>query len=131
VLAALASGFGTRTKADRSLVTDVDRAVERRLRDLIDGWFPDHGVLGEEYAPSRPESPFQWVMDPLDGTEELVHGIPTYGTMLALFWRGRPLVGVIDHPPLDVRVHAGVGLGAYRNGVRIRLGEAPRPERPG
>jgi len=127
---ALQTGFSVETKGDRSLVTDVDRAVERRWRERIERWFPDHGVIGEEYLPTRPESAFQWIMDPIDGTEEFVHGIPTFGTMLALHHRGVPLVGVIDHPALDIRVHAGVGLGTHRNGRRIRLEDLAADTRP-
>lgn len=127
---ALERGFGVETKPDRSLVTDVDHAVERRLRELIGRWFPDHGILGEEYPPARPESAFQWILDPIDGTEEMVHGIPTFGTMLALHHGGVPLVGVIDHPALDLMVDAGVGLGTRKNGWPIRLAEAPASARP-
>jgi fructose-1,6-bisphosphatase/inositol monophosphatase family enzyme len=127
---ALEHGFRVETKLDRSLVTDVDRAVERRCRELIDRWFPDHGVLGEEYPPTRPASAFQWILDPIDGTEEFVHGIPTFGTLLALHHRGDALVGVIDHPALDLRVHAGRGLGTHRNGRRVQLGDAPADARP-
>ena len=127
---ALEQGFSVETKLDRSLVTDVDRAVERRWRELIDRWFPDHGALGEEYPPTRPASAFQWIMDPIDGTEEFVHGIPTFGTMLALHHRGVPLVGVIDHPALDIRVNAAVGLGTHRNSRRVRLDHAPASSRP-
>lgn len=122
---ALERGFGVETKPDQSLVTDIDYAVERHLRALIGRWFPDHGILGEEYPPTHTESAFQWIMDPIDGTEEFVHGVPTFGTMVALHHRGVPLVGVIDHPALDIRVHAGVGLGTYRNGHRIRLSDPP------
>jgi fructose-1,6-bisphosphatase/inositol monophosphatase family enzyme len=75
----LERGLTTETKADASLVTDVDRAIERRLREMIGRWFPDHGILGEEFPPERAESTFQWILDPIDGTEELVHGIPTWG----------------------------------------------------
>jgi fructose-1,6-bisphosphatase/inositol monophosphatase family enzyme len=119
VTAALERGFRVETKLDRSLVTDADKAVERRLRELIGRWFPEHGVLGEEYPPTRPESVFQWIMDPIDGTEEFVHGIPTFGTMLALHHRGTPLVGVIDHAALDLRVTAARGLGTFRR-ARVR-----------
>src|SRR5262249_2433591 len=114
------------------VVTDVDHAIERRLRDRIERWFPDHGVIGEEYPPTRPASPFQWIIDPIDGTEELVHGIPTFGAMFALHHRGTGLVGVIDHAALDVCVNAALGLGAYRNGQRIDLAAAavsPHAER--
>jgi histidinol-phosphatase len=130
VLAAMARGFGVETKADRSLVTDVDRAVETHLRERIARWFPEHGVIGEEFPATGAGSPFQWIMDPIDGTEEFVHRVPTFGTMLALYHRDTPVVGVIDHPPLDLRVSAGVGLGAYRNGVRIRAGDGPDVGRP-
>jgi fructose-1,6-bisphosphatase/inositol monophosphatase family enzyme len=127
---ALEQGFRVETKLDRSLVTDVDRAVERRLRERIAVWFPEHGVLGEEYPPTRPESAFQWIMDPIDGTEEFVHGIPTFGTMLALHHRAVPLVGVIDHAALDLRVTAARGLGTFRNGRRIRLPDRPAGRPP-
>ena len=127
---ALERGFGVKTKADRSLVTEADQAIERRARELLDRWFPDHGVIGEEYPATRPESPFQWIIDPIDGTEEFVNGIPTFGAMLALHHRGEPLVGVIDHAALDLRVDAGVGLGAFRNGQRIRLPTAAADQHP-
>jgi fructose-1,6-bisphosphatase/inositol monophosphatase family enzyme len=127
---ALEHGFRVETKVDRSLVTDVDRAVERGWRETLARWFPDHGAIGEEYPPARPESPFQWIMDPIDGTEELVHGIPTFGTMLALHHRGTPLVGVIDHPALDLRVSAATGLGTHRNGRRVRLDDTPADAPP-
>jgi fructose-1,6-bisphosphatase/inositol monophosphatase family enzyme len=130
VKTALERGFNVEAKLDRSLVTDADKGVERRLRDLIGRWFPEHGVLGEEYPPTRPDSAFQWIMDPIDGTEEFVHGIPTFGTMLALHHRGTALVGVIDHAALDLRVTAARGLGTFRNGHRVRLPAPPVDPRP-
>jgi fructose-1,6-bisphosphatase/inositol monophosphatase family enzyme len=125
VTSALTGRFGVKQKADASLVTEVDQSVERRLRELIGRWFPDHGIIGEEYPPEGADRAFRWIMDPIDGTEEFVHGIPTYGTLLALHHHDTPLVGVIDHPALDLRVSAGRGLGTYRNGQRIRLPELP------
>jgi histidinol-phosphatase len=127
VTPALDGGFRVDTKLDRSLVTDVDRAVERRLREMIARWFPHHGVIGEEEAATRPDSPYQWIIDPVDGTEELVHGIPTFGTMLALEHQGDAVVGIIDHPVLDVRVNAAIGIGAYRNSRRLVLEDIPMP----
>ena len=79
VAPAVERGFEVETKPDAPLVTDIDHAVERRLRELIGRWFPDHGVIGEEYPPTHPESAFQWILDPIDGTEEFVYGVPTFG----------------------------------------------------
>lgn len=126
----LERGFATETKHDMSPVTEVDRAIERRLRELIARQFPDHGVIGEEYPAHQAESAFQWILDPIDGTEELIHGIPTWGAMLALHHDGVPVVGLIDHPALDLRASAAVGLGAWYNGQRIRLREPATPTRP-
>jgi len=130
---ALERGFDVKTKADASLVTDVDQAVERRLRELIARWFPDHGVIGEEYPPTQPDSAFQWILDPIDGTEEFVHGVPTFGAMLALHHRGAPVVGVVDHPALDLRVDAGVGGAPTATGSASGWPThppAPRPSSP-
>src|SRR5437660_10875227 len=68
---ALERGFIVKTKADRSLVTEVDQAIERRMRDLLDRWFPGHGVIGEEEPPTRPGRPCQSHLVPNDGTEAM------------------------------------------------------------
>lgn len=83
--------------------------------------FPDHGIVGEEYDPRLRGADFQWIFDPVDGTEEFVHRIPTFGTVIALHYRGEPLVGVIDIPMLDARVHAAFGLGAFSGDQRLQL----------
>jgi len=121
ILAAQRSGFSVKRKPDKSFVTSVDVAVEQRLREMIGAQFPEHGILGEELSAVNADAPFQWILDPVDGTEDFAHGIPNFGVILGLHYQGTPLVGVIDHPLLDLRVHAAYGLGAYRNGERIRL----------
>ncbi len=121
--AARAHGFDVQHKPDGSCVTSVDVAVEARLRTLIAARFPTHGILGEEQPPTRPQADFQWILDPIDGTEDFVAGLPTFGTILALHYRGAPLVGVIDHPLLALTVRAACGLGTYRNDVRVRLAD--------
>lgn len=105
-------------------MTDVDVAVERALRRAIARTFPDHGVLGEEFPAYRPQAPFQWILDPIDGTTSLTHGIPFYGTIIALHHDGTPLIGVIDLPALGRRYSAGVGLGAWCDRRRLRLRDA-------
>lgn len=125
----IARGFRTRLKADASFVTDVDVAVERALRTAIGRTFPGHGIVGEELPATCPDAEFQWILDPIDGTTSLKNGIPFYGTIIALHHRGRPVVGVIDLPGLDRCYSAGLGLGAWRDGRRLRLRDVSRRDR--
>lgn len=126
VLSRLRRQRSIRRKADRSLVTDIDLAVERRLRRLIARRFPEHGILGEEFPPHLPEADYQWLLDPIDGTHSLAHHLPFFGSIIGLHHRGRPLVGIIDLPLLDARYHAARGLGAWCNRRRLRLRDIPR-----
>ena len=127
---AWAGGFTVERKSDGSFVTNADLEVEQRLRASIALRYPQHGVVGEEFPPHAPHAPFQWILDPIDGTEDFVHRVPTFGAILALYYRGRPVVGVLDHPALDLRASAAFGHGTYRNGVRVRLdGGDVAPER--
>lgn len=116
-------GFTVERKHDGSVVTNADLDVERTLRGLIAEHYPEHGVLGEEFPPARPEADFQWILDPIDGTEDFVHRVPTFGSILALHYRGAPVVGVLDHPALGVRCHAAFGRGTYRDSERVRLND--------
>lgn len=121
ILSLLATGFDVKRKPDRSFVTSADLQVEQHLRGLIQRHFPEHGVIGEEFPPANPTAPFQWIMDPIDGTEDFVQRLPAFGSILALHYRGEPLVGIIDHPALDIRVSAAFGRGAHHNGRDVRL----------
>lgn len=116
-------GFEVKQKPDGSYVTSADFQVEQRLRALIERDFPDHGIVGEEFPPRAPEAEFQWILDPVDGTEDFVQRIPLFGTIIALHFRGEPLVGVIDMPLLDARVHAAYGLGTFHNRERVKLAD--------
>lgn len=121
--AAFHAGFQVARKADRSFVTSADLAVEQRLRELIAQAYPEHGIIGEEQPPVHPEAPFQWILDPIDGTEDFAHGIVTFGTIVALHYRNTPIVGVLDHPLLGVRVAGAFGLGTFHNGTRVQLSD--------
>lgn len=85
-------------KADASPVTQADREVETALRAGIEKAFPAHGIIGEEYGNVRGESPWQWVIDPIDGTRAFIAGQPTFATLIALAKDGIPLLGIIDQP---------------------------------
>ncbi len=123
-------GFGHRLKDDLTEVTDIDLAVEEKIRYEISSRFPDHGILGEEF-PSRGESrPFVWIIDPIDGTKSLSHRIPLFGTLLALRQNGTPVIGIIDLPLLGLCYSGGRGMGVFRNGERLPslAGAVPDPD---
>ena len=122
-------GFTKRLKPDASYVTDADIAAERTLRGLIRRRFPDHGIQGEELPPVNGGAAYQWIIDPIDGTLSFTHGIPFFGTIIGVHCRGVPIVGVIDHPALDLCFSAAVGLGAWRNRRRLRLRDVPLSSR--
>jgi len=126
---AWASGFTAERKADGSFVTNVDLEVEDRLRQLIRRHYPDHGVLGEEFPPARPGAEFQWIIDPIDGTEDFVHRVPTFGSIFALYYQGEPVVGILDHPALAVRCHAAYRRGTWKNEERVVI-EDLSPDHP-
>lgn len=116
-------GVEADSKPDLSIVTNADLAAERAFRAQVERDFPDMGVIGEEFGVLRPEAAYQWVIDPVDGTADFARGLPTWGSIIGLFYHAAPVVGVIDHPDLGLRVHAAYGLGAHRNNERIALEE--------
>jgi histidinol-phosphatase len=112
-------------KRDDSPVTAADRRAEEHLRERIAAAFPADGIFGEE-LPERPgTSGYRWILDPLDGTKSFIHGVPLYGTLVAVEYAEESLVGVICIPPLDECVYAAAGLGAW-----YQQGDGPpRPAR--
>ncbi len=79
-------------------VTEADRGAEAAMRRLIAQTFPAHGVIGEEYGRDRPEAEYVWVLDPIDGTKSFVSGLPTWGTLIGLMHRGKPVYGMMAQP---------------------------------
>lgn len=121
LLAAAARPPEVDIKADASFVTTTDKAVEQALREMIRARHPDHGILGEEFGDINLDADFVWVLDPIDGTAAFVAGIPVYGTLIGLAFRGRPFVGVIDHPVTEERWTGVAGRMAEKNGRPIRV----------
>ena len=79
-------------------VTAADRAAETAMRTLIKRSFPEHGILGEEFAAERPDAEYVWVLDPIDGTKSFICGMPVWGTLIALTRRGAPIYGMMYQP---------------------------------
>jgi histidinol phosphatase-like enzyme (inositol monophosphatase family) len=100
-------------KADDSPVTRADKETEAFLRARIDTSCPDDTIIGEELPDKPGTSGFTWYLDPIDGTESFVRGVPLFGTMVALQHDGESVVGVIDFPALGEIVYAAQGSGAW------------------
>ncbi len=114
-------GFEQEEKSDTTLVTQADLAAERKLREFVEKKYPTHGVIGEEYPNSNPDAEFQWIIDPIDGTQNFAHHIPTFGTILSLYHNGKALIGIIDHPALNLRYHSAKGEGVFANGKKVSI----------
>lgn len=106
-------------KADASPVTEIDRAVEMRLREMIAARHPDHGVIGEEFGDDRGEAECVWVLDPVDGTKAFMAGLPVYGTLIGLARGGRPVLGIIDQPVTRERWTGIDDDGTWYNGEQV------------
>ncbi|MEU8221586.1 inositol monophosphatase family protein [Kribbella sp. NPDC048915] len=104
-------------KGDRDMASEVDFAVEREVRAFLESETPDIGVLGEEEGGATDGT--RWVLDPVDGTVNFIHGVPLWAISLGLIHEGRAVVGVIDHPALGTTYSAAEGLGATRDGQPI------------
>lgn len=117
------------TKSDQSPVTVADRETEHFIRDAIAIQYPDHGVLGEEHGEINPGSRWRWIVDPIDGTQSFIHGVPLYTTLIGLECGGENVLGVIHCPPLAETVAAATGLGCMLNGAPCRVSTVTELER--
>lgn len=95
------SEISIETKADETPVTIADKKAEEKMREMIMKYYPDHGIIGEEFGKHNPDAEYQWVLDPIDGTKSFVCGTVTFGTLIALMKNGEPLFGVFVQPVLN------------------------------
>ncbi|MGZ5289264.1 MAG: inositol monophosphatase family protein [Actinomycetota bacterium] len=110
-------------KHDATPVTEVDRAAEHAIRELVAARFPDDGVLGEEEGLDAGANGRCWVVDPVDGTKLYAEGIPLWTTLIGLTIEGVAVLGVADAPALGDRYHATRGGGAWRGERRLRVSD--------
>ena len=82
-------------------VTKADRAFEKFIRSKIQKKFPNHEIIGEEFGYKKTKSDFTWVIDPIDGTRSFVIGNPTWSNLIALNYKGNPMVGLANFPKLN------------------------------
>jgi len=107
-------------KADKSPVTEADRAAEAAMRALIEERCPSDGIIGEEYGTHNEGAGRQWVLDPIDGTISFMAGRPIFGTLIALLQDGWPVLGVIDQPIAGERWVGRIGEATTFNGLPVR-----------
>jgi len=113
--------FELQFKSDDSPVTNADRNAERTIRNLINKHFPDHGIIGEEFGTENEDSDIVWVLDPIDGTQSFIHGVPFYTTLIGVLVNNKPEVGVVYAPALGEMASAAIGFGAALNGNPMKV----------
>jgi len=116
------------TKSTNDFVTEVDRAAEQAIIDTLLGAYPGHGILAEESGRERGarDSEYLWIIDPLDGTTNFIHGFPVYAVSIALAHRGKIEQAVVYDPARNDLFVASKGRGAYLNDRRLRVSRRTR-----
>ena len=115
-------------KSDQTPVTVADREGERLLRARIEERFPGHGIVGEEFGVVRAHAPYRWILDPIDGTQSFIRGVPLWGVMIGVEQDGESVLGVVHFPALRETVWARAGGGAWWNGKRACVSRVARLE---
>ncbi|MHA2423506.1 MAG: inositol monophosphatase family protein [Candidatus Thorarchaeota archaeon] len=110
-------------KSDDTPVTVADREAESYIRVQIQSKYPSHAIIGEEFNDKETDSDYKWIIDPIDGTQSFIRGVPFYSVLLALEYQGTPIVGVIHIPPLKETVSAATGHGCYYNGKKCTVSD--------
>jgi histidinol phosphatase-like enzyme (inositol monophosphatase family) len=112
-------------KSDASPVTVADRDAEAAMREAIRKAFPSHGIIGEEHGSEQPDAEYLWILDPIDGTQSFINGVPLFGTLIGLWRRGaggeRAVLGCINHPAMHERWIGGPGIACTLNGKPARV----------
>ena len=115
------STLKVRSKTYNDFVSEVDHAAERSIIETLQEAYPDHGFLGEESGHDRTDAESVWIIDPLDGTTNFLHGFPQYAVSIALKHQGQLTQAVVYDPNRNDLFTATRGRGAFLNDKRIRV----------
>lgn len=110
-------------KEDNTVVTMVDKKINRYLIEKVKEKYPNHSVSGEEESFRNDSSDYVWVCDPIDGTSMYVNHIPVFTFSLALVYKGEPIIGVVYNPNEDKLYTSVKGEGAYCNGIKLNVND--------
>ena len=115
-------------KGPNDFVSEVDRAAEQAIIEILLEAYPGHGILAEESgrAHGAKDSEYVWIIDPLDGTTNFLHGFPVYAVSIALAYRGQVQQGVVYDPARNDLFFASRGRGAFMNDRRLRVSKRTR-----
>lgn len=109
-------------KSPNNFVTEVDQRAEKEIISIIKKAHPTHGIIAEESGES-PGNDYQWIIDPIDGTRNFIHGFPHFAISIAVMHKNKIEYGVIYDPMLQELFVATRGKGAFLNDRRIRVGQ--------
>jgi myo-inositol-1(or 4)-monophosphatase len=119
-------GLEVRAKQRNDFVTRVDQAAEEAILEVVRKAYPDHAVLAEESGKSAGSAEYEWIIDPLDGTTNFIHGFPQYCVSIGIRHRGALAHGVVYDPIRNELFTASKGRGAFLNDRRIRVSKCAR-----
>ena len=106
---------------ERNLVSEIDRGAEERIIAIIRRHYPGHAILAEESGGSLAPAEYRWIIDPLDGTTNFLHGVPIFSVSIGIERRGELIAGVVYDPNQDEMFTAEKGAGAFLNGRRLKV----------
>ena len=115
-------------KGSRDFVTEVDRTAERMIADVLLAADPSASMVGEELSPALATDGLVWIVDPLDGTTNFLHGFPSYAVSIAAAVDGVLEAGVVLHVPRNETLSASRGGGAWLDGRRLNVSTISDPE---
>lgn len=116
-------------KGRHDFVTDIDRGCEALIADALLAAMPGSQIVGEELTPTLTSGDVVWIVDPLDGTTNFLHGYPQYAVSIGCAVRGVLCAGVIHDVPRDTVYRAWVGGGCWIGDVRVRVSQVSEPAR--
>ena len=119
----------TEYKGKTDLVTQTDRQSEETIISIIKNVFPNHGIIAEESGSINNESEYQWIIDPLDGTTNFVHGYPSFGISIGIMYKDEIICGIVKELPANHTYSAIKGKDAFCDGKQIHVSDVDSLEK--